>query len=1224
MAHENDEEGLIRRYLLGRLVEDELLRVEEKIMADTEFFNLVLLAEDEIVEEYVEGELPESDRADFKASFESTPEGRLQVSLAKALSQRDKPVPAEHGEPYQKKESITSDPEAGVRSFAAGASAGVPVEKEQLSAKPQRERSVSRQVWWSRPAVVPYFGLAAAAVFVVAIAVGAVWFVGVREDPVAEGRAALIALYSNQRPTHSRLSGFKHAPFIELMGNDDATRPDRVERDRAGLLVQNAANQNPKDYEAIHLLGQYYLSIGDFDQAIAQLRKAHELAPNNPKILSDLGGALFEKTRNEGLSSANNAELDECLRSLNRAIEISPSLAEAYFNRALCNELLMQWESAEADWRQYLQLDSTSPWAAEAREGLQRIEEQKRRSEWDEPRLFNDFIEAAATQNKDAGWRALSISIGTRSSHIVDRLIGESLGGSDHQTVLKWAGEIALAETGDPLIADIAQRYGTSSRAELAELQEARRRFSKGVVLFREWKLRDAGRAFEEAAQQFEMLGDPAEAIYARYLQAHCYLRLPELEAARTLFNEVRKTAQAKEYKWLESRAYDGLADLHFTRSEYSRAIEFARRSLELSRELSNAACNARSCFQLAEIYLQLGDFDEAGKFAWEGLQGVNREPVDPLQSSLPYEAAADLFTAARLDGLAMAFQLEALKRANIAGHPVKISFAHAHVSRLYAALNDQGRAIEQLERAAETAATLPESEASDVRAFASLCSAHLQRRGGDLDRAISSYEEALGTYVQSGRHNLAFAARMGKLLCHIKRRDVDAAKAEMLSIRNLIEEFTSEIVEEKNRILFTEGLNEFHNAAIEFAYSTLGDGTLAYEYAEMFRARSLYDLATGPWETTGDREGLKVAARSAPLTPADITEQLPSNAQLVQYAVLDDKSLAWVVSGREVHTREIPVAEGELKDRVKRFVELCRRPEVVDVTAEATALYEILIQPIELLLDRDKQLFIVPDNVLSGLPFAALKSPRTKRYLIESFVISSAPSSSLFVKCTDWGRRKRSTTAERVLSVGDPEFDQGRFKLNRLPDAAWSASAIAALYPTRTTLIGPRAGERAVTTAMSQADVINLATHYLIDDRSPMLSKLLLSADGASSSSQATDGALQGYELYGLRLPRARLVVLSGCQTMGDAFFNFEGAVGAARPFISAGVPLVAATLWPVDSKATSELIFEFHKQRRPGVTSSAEALQAAQLKLIRSGDYKQGPFYWAGVSLIGGHADF
>jgi len=1188
MAHENQDGGLIKRYLLGQLAESEREQVEEKMMVDNDFFSAVLLAEDELVEKYVGKELSKKDQLNFDKEFRATQSGRRQIALHRALSKR--------------------------------ARASTPGKQSPL------RRFIESWLRFSGSSLV----IRNAAIVSLILAIGGTAvYLWMRDDSVEKGKAALVTAYANQRPTYSRLSGFRYAPFVDLMGDSGSPRVDRAQRDRAGLLVQNAVDKNPKGPAAIHLLGQYYLASGELDEAIVELRKARDLAPNDADILNDLGAALFEKARRQGLTAASTSLLNECLLSWNRAIEIKPTLADGYFNRALCNELVMQWQSAEADWQSYLSIDSTSPWADEAREGLRRIEEQKRKSAWYEPQIFDDFVSAAGHKDAEAGWRALCIGMGTRSSPIVERLIDEVVndhasGGEKPATLLEWAGRIVRARVGDHQVSDIAARYARISRSELGQLQEARVRSSEGVSLFRDWKLREAGKAFEDAGLQFGKLGDSVEELNARYLEAQCYLRIPDLEEASKLFDDLSNAARSKSYRWLESRADDGFAEVHFSRSEYSRAIEFARQALDLSRSLNNGTCIGRSCLQLSEIYLRLGDYDEAGKYAWEGLQIVNTQSVDPLQSSLPYDAAADLFTAARQLGLAMMFQIESLRRAESAGYPAKISFANAHAGRLYAALGDRDRAFEHIQRAAEIAATLPASEAGDVRAFASLCAADLYRGEGDLDRAISSYEEALGSYVQSGRHNLAFAASMGKLLCHVKRRDVAEAKAEMVSIGTLIEQFSGEIVEEKNRVLFTEGLNEFHDAAIDFAYSTLADGNMAYQYAEMFRARSLYDLATGPSESAGDHENLKLASRSAPLTPVKIIEHFPRDAQLVQYAVLDDKSLAWVVSEDGIQTREIAVSQGELRDRVKRFIDLCRRPEALDVMADATALHEILIKPIEDLLNPEKQLCIVPDKVLSGLPFVALRSPRTNRYLIEDHVISSAPSSSLFVKCSDWALRKRSASGEGILSVGDPEFDQVRFKLNRLPDAARAASAIADLYPFRITLIGPQASERSVLAAMSQAEVINLATHYLIDERSPMMSTLLLSADRASASGPAIDGALRGYELYDLRLPRAKLAVLAGCQTLGDTFLNFEGAVGAARPFISAGVPLVVASLWPIDSKATADLVLEFHRQRKPGVISSAKALQAAQLKLIRSGDYRQSPFYWAGFSLIGGYADF
>ena len=406
---------------------------------------------------------------------------------------------------------------------------------------------------------------------------------------------------------------------------------DRAQRDRAALLVQDAANQRPEDYLAIHLLGQYYLSIGDVDEAVTQFRKAQERAPNDARILNDLGGALIEKTRGLGVTSTDSVLLDECVRALNRALEIDPALPEAYFYRALCNELLMQWQSAEADWQSYLQLDSTSPWAAEARAGLQRIEEQKRRSAWDGPRIFDDFIDAAAHQNEEAGWRLLSISIGTRSSHIVERLIDESLNAQvdedkKHEMLLKWAGQIALAGAGDPFITDVAHRYATTSVSDRRELKEARRRLSDGVALFRVWRLRDACGAFESAALQFDELGDSAEASYARYLEAHCYLRLPDLERARRLFDHVRQTASLKGYRWLESRADDGLAELHFYpkrvllgESNSLGVLLSCHASWVTLRASAGAALNFRR-------FIRNWGYAEAGNFAWEGLETVNKQ----------------------------------------------------------------------------------------------------------------------------------------------------------------------------------------------------------------------------------------------------------------------------------------------------------------------------------------------------------------------------------------------------------------------------------------------------------------------------------------------------------------------------------------------------------------------------------------------------------------------
>jgi CHAT domain-containing protein len=174
--------------------------------------------------------------------------------------------------------------------------------------------------------------------------------------------------------------------------------------------------------------------------------------------------------------------------------------------------------------------------------------------------------------------------------------------------------------------------------------------------------------------------------------------------------------------------------------------------------------------------------------------------------------------------------------------------------------------------------------------------------------------------------------------------------------------------------------------------------------------------------------------------------------------------------------------------------------------------------------------------------------------------------------------------------------------------------------------LVGAAAREARVRAAMPGADVVHLASHYVADEHSPLLSKLLLADEGREQAADAgggPDGVLQASEVYGMQLPRTRLVVLSACQTGVEQTLRGEGAIGMARSFLSAGVPLVVASLWPVESDATAELMLKFHKYRREG-SPSAEALRRAQQDMIHSPDTShRHPHAWASFVAYGGYAE-
>jgi CHAT domain-containing protein len=127
-----------------------------------------------------------------------------------------------------------------------------------------------------------------------------------------------------------------------------------------------------------------------------------------------------------------------------------------------------------------------------------------------------------------------------------------------------------------------------------------------------------------------------------------------------------------------------------------------------------------------------------------------------------------------------------------------------------------------------------------------------------------------------------------------------------------------------------------------------------------------------------------------------------------------------------------------------------------------------------------------------------------------------------------------------------------------------------------------------------------------------------------ASTVAGNTEKALYLYELYQYKSLQPRLVVLSGCQTTAEDYLGGEGPIGVSRPLTAAGIPLVVASLWPVDTNTTSDLMIEFHRQRKEGKHSTVEALRLAQQTFFSRKDKYRHPYYWAAFITVGGYSEY
>jgi CHAT domain-containing protein len=249
------------------------------------------------------------------------------------------------------------------------------------------------------------------------------------------------------------------------------------------------------------------------------------------------------------------------------------------------------------------------------------------------------------------------------------------------------------------------------------------------------------------------------------------------------------------------------------------------------------------------------------------------------------------------------------------------------------------------------------------------------------------------------------------------------------------------------------------------------------------------------------------------------------------------------------------------------------------------------------------RRLIIAPHAELHYLPFAALLSGGTRRYLVEQYDISYVPSAAVWLRL---GTRAPAT-GRSVLAVAPfPES---------LPGSRDEARAIGRLYGNdATVIVGPAATKRAFQAAMQGRSVVHLATYGVLNRRSPAHSFVAFAADSTG------DGRLTVADVSQLSF-RVRLVVLSACETaLGSGAFADVPAgddwVGLVRAFLLAGADNVLASLWPIEDRASSRILVRIHAGL--GQRDVGAALAEAQRAAIRD-PATAAPRHWAALIVAG-----
>ncbi|SHG95872.1 Tetratricopeptide repeat-containing protein [Chryseolinea serpens] len=286
-----------------------------------------------------------------------------------------------------------------------------------------------------------------------------------------------------------------------------------------------------------------------------------------------------------------------------------------------------------------------------------------------------------------------------------------------------------------------------------------------------------------------------------------------------------------------------------------------------------------------------------------------------------------------------------------------------------------------------------------------------------------------------------------------------------------------------------------------------------------------------------------------------------------------------------------------------------------------AHTLYNKLVRPFREQLTNQSTLQIIPDGIISQVPFEVLLTQpatstrvnyRALSYLIKDFTIGYSYSSSMLGHALIPALRTPS-----VLAFGFTGGQRWRApdpQLEEIEGTEMELAVLGNIFKTGKFMEGEDATEVNFKAMAPDFDIIHLAVHGQGDVKKDFAASLYF----RKKYDSLEDGVLHAYELYGLKL-KARLAVLTSCEAGLGKDFKGEGMLSMASAFTLSGCENILMSLWKVNDQASIGLMDDFYKFLTRGENID-NALRDAKLKYLEAADeITADPIAWAPMVAYG-----
>ncbi|MBY0493961.1 MAG: CHAT domain-containing protein [Cyanobacteria bacterium] len=843
--------------------------------------------------------------------------------------------------------------------------AGVARTVEELSAlRPEVARTAEATPLVTRRSVAGALAAAAAVIAVLATpALVRPWF---ERD---SGLVSLVESVGEQRSVLGRLTGgFPHAPLgAPSAGGQDgrAAGTDRVQLTAGRIRESFGERETPSQ---LHVRGVSQLLAGRYDDAVQSLLAASREQPANARYLSDVAAVQLERAR----LGLRPDDLPRALAAADRARRLDPSLNEAWFNRALAASALSLTAEAKNAWTEYLKRDSTSPWAAEARNRLDELARPTRADAWVamEGRLQSAFDASTADEAVRAQTtEARNFIENTLIVNWANAVIAGGSGEAELDRVRTMAAAMQRV-AGDAVYADAVAAIDRADASGRRSLAGAHRDYAIAAAQFNQDAYVAALRGFAAVGPR---LGHSSFATLAALHQgAITYITGRAAEAEPSLV-ATRDTASAKGYTYVSGRASWFLGLIAIGRSNFGGGQANYEDALDTFGRMGDVEQAGSIHNLLAALYDYLGDTSNAWQHRTAALGSMTgsrsaRFKYQILATAVPSIRAESPETALSMAETAVAVALEG-------GREPQIADAMVQRASLLVALNRAAEAEQSAREAREHLARVPDGALRKrLEVLTLLMESDLKRRTDPAD-AVTSASRAI-EFLEQRRERL-WIAQLQLRLAQANMAWGRVAEARVALDRGLAA-FNEERAAstELRPISALDESWQLFDASIQLSLKE-NNYERAFRLAEASRSRSA-------------SESKKFGA--TPLR--EVQASLQADEAIVALNQFDDELAVWVIKSQGVNVTMRPLSRVAAKQLISRQQHEIWRGAL---TTAGRDLYNEIIRPIAAQLTRTSRLIFVPDNTFQSAAFAALYNPTNQHFLLEDLSVRMAPSAAAF-----------------------------------------------------------------------------------------------------------------------------------------------------------------------------------------------------------------------------------